>query len=407
MTGTTIESIFRNEYGKVLAAVLRTTGDFTLAEDAVSEALVRAVRRWPEDGLPANPAAWLTTVARRAAIDGHRRRQTAVAKQPQLQQDALVQTADDQFGDAPIPDDRLRLIFTCCHPALAPETQIALTLQAVGGLPAEEIARLLLVAPATLSQRLVRAKRKIKASGIAYEIPPPRRWAERLDSVLAVVYLLFTEGYTATRGDDLTRPALTEEALYLGRLLIQLIPDEPEALALLALMYLHYSRRDARIGHDGRLILLREQQRARWDQDAIRAGLDLLERALDLEGAPGRYQLEAAIAAIHAQAASVETTDWSQINGLYAKLSELDPSPIVELNHAVAIAMEAGPAAGLNHLDSVHTQLKGHHRLEAVRGELLAWAGQTEDARTALDRAIALARNHTEVRHLRQRREQL
>ncbi len=406
-----IEALFRAEYGRVLAAVLRTTRDFSRAEDAVGEALIAALRRWPESGIPERPAAWLTTVARRAAIDGHRRAQTATAAAPLLRAQASAEALAGQDepdqrldGETAIPDDRLRLIFTCCHPAINQEARIALTLQAVCGLPAQEIARLLRVRPATMSQRLVRAKHKIKASGIAYEIPPPHRWAERLESVLAVVYLLFTEGYAATRGALLLRPELTSEAIYLGELLAELIDEEPEVLALLALMRLHDARQGARLGPGGELLPLAEQDRSRWDRGAIDDGLALLHRALELAGAPGSYQIQAAIAALHVEAESASTTDWAQIAGLYAKLREHSPSPVVDLNYAVTVAMLEGPRAGLDRLRELEDELRDYHRFYAVRGELLARLGRPSEAYAALTQAIALARNGAEEEHLSRRR---
>ncbi len=396
-----IEKLFRSEHGRVFASLVRVLSDFHLAEDALQEAYVTALRRWPVDGVPARPGAWLTTVARNAATDAVRRATTATEKAPELlAMDPALQAPVLPEGED-FPDDRLRLVFTCCHPALGEGVRVALTLQAVCGLTAEEIARLLLQPKATVAQQLVRAKRKILLAGIPYEIPPPERWEERLEPVLSVVYLLFTEGYLATRGEALMRHPLTEEAIHLGRVLTHLMPREPEVRGLLALMLLHDARRAARLSPTGELVPLERQDRTRWDARAIHEGVGLLDAAL-MQGRPGPYQIQAAIAALHGTATTAEATDWPQIAALYAELMRRAPSPVVALNHAVAVGMAEGPEAGLAQLGALERAgvLADSHRLPAARAELLRRDGRHEEARQAWLEAQRRVRNECEARYI-------
>ncbi len=398
-----IEHVFREESGRVLAGLIRVVGDFELAQDVLQDATMEALRRWPDEGLPRRPGAWLTTVAKNRALDRLRRNRTAAERAGELRRladDDGALALEDRL-DLELPDERLRLVFTCCHPAISQEAQVALTLSTLGGLTTGEIARAFLTSDTTMAQRLVRAKRKIKQAGIPYEVPPPEAWPQRLASVLAVLYLVFNEGYTATRGQDLLRAELCQEAIRLGRMLTELMPGEPEVLGLLALMLLHDSRREARAAPDGGLVPLEQQDRSRWIGAQIDEGCALLDAALARRW-PGPYQIQAAIAALHARAATPEATDWPQIAALYGALAQHRPSPIVELNRAVAIAMAEGPEAGLVRLDRLEAEgpLAGYHLLPAARADLLRRAGRGREAAEAYRRAIELSSNEAERRYL-------
>jgi len=408
---TTAESVFRAESGRIIASLIRISGSFDRAEEAMQEAFAAALAFWPGHGTPRNPAAWITTTAHRKLIDAVRRERTRMEKQEPLQyQAALAELpSDTTFEEAAMhyPDDRLRLIFTCCHPALNPEAQVALTLRTLGGLSTAEIAKAFLLPEATLAQRLVRAKRKIQEAHIPYEIPSAERLPERMDSVRAVIYLIFNEGYAATAGSDLVRRDLCAEAIRLGRVLHELAPDDAESIGLLALMLLHDSRRDTRIVN-GDLKTLEEQDRSLWDGRAISEGLQLVEEALAM-GRAGPYQFQAAIAALHAQAGRAEETDWRQIAALYRGLLERNPSPVIALNHAVAVAMSGKLTEGLQLLDEpdLSGALDHYYLFHAARADLLRrlerWAEAAEAYRQALDRAT----NEVERDFLRKRLREL
>jgi len=400
-----LERLFREESGRIQATLIRLLGDFDLAEEAFQEAMASALATWPRDGIPASPRAWVVASARNRALDVVRRSSRWAARREQLAR-SLPASTDPVDPDDRIADDVLRLVFTCCHPALAPDARVALTLRTVCGLSTDEIARAFLVPVATLSQRLVRAKAKIRDAGIPYEVPPPDRLADRLDSVLSVVYVVFTEGYAATSGDALVRRELCGEAIRLARLLTSLVsgPDTREVNALLALMLLHDARRDARQTPEGDLVRLADQDRARWDRTAIAEGLRRVEESL-AAGPAGPYAVEAAIAALHARAARPEETDWPQIAALYAFLLHRHPSPVVALNHAVAVGMADGPARGLLLLDALESrgELPGYHLLPAARADFLERLGRRGEAAQACREALRLARLEPERRFLRRR----
>jgi RNA polymerase sigma-70 factor, ECF subfamily len=394
-TGLQIEKTFREEHGRVLATLISRLGDFELAEDALQDALVNALERWKVDGVPRNPGAWLTAVAKRRAID--RLRHSRFEEHNPLMLDSLTQE-ETEMNDS-FPDDRLKLMFTCCHPALALEAQVALTLHTLGGLSTQEVARAFLVSEPTMAQRLARARRKIREAGIPYRVPPVNLLPGRLDALLAVIYLIFNEGYSATASGEPIRQELCEESIRLGRVLMTLMPGNAETLGLLALMLLHDSRREARLDPAGRLILLGDQDRSRWDRAKIREGISVLDQALALRH-PGPYQVQAAISALHAEAPTADATDWQQIAALYGTLARMAPSLVVEVNRAVAVAMAEGPREGLKILDSLDERAEGYYPFHVVRADLLRRSGQIEAAISSYDRAIALCNNPAERSHL-------
>jgi RNA polymerase sigma-70 factor (ECF subfamily) len=399
-----ITAVFREQSGRVLATLIRLLGDFELAEEARQEAFVAALEQWPAAGIPANPGPWLIQVGRHKAIDGLRRRALLREHVVDLETDeaALAAAAEVDWDAADFGDDRLRLMFTCCHPALNLEAQVALTLRTVCGITTEEVARAFLVAEDTMAQRLVRAQRKIRDAGIPYETPAPDQLDERIDGVLAVIYLVFTEGYAVTRGADVVRADLCEEAIRLARLLDALLPERGAILGLLALMRLHHARHRARANEAGDLVLLDEQDRTLWDRAAIDEGLALVDRALRLRGRVSPYAVQAAIAALHARAATPADTDWPQIVGLYEVLLRLQPTPVIELNHAAAVSMVDGPGRALDLVDALAARggITDYPLLAAVRGHLLQKLGRRDDALAAYRSALEGAKLEPERRHL-------
>jgi RNA polymerase sigma-70 factor (ECF subfamily) len=402
---TTVESVFRNESGRIIAGLIRVSRSFDLAEEAMQDAFAAAVVNWQADGVPDNPAAWITATARRKLIDYARREQTRRNNEGQLlyEYESRTSAIDDDMNQ-PFEDDRLSLIFTCCHPAINMEAQIALTLRTLGGLTTTEIARAFLVPEATLAQRLVRAQRKIQQARIPYQVPAPGSLPERLSAVQKVLYLIFNEGYSASSGDSLLRRELCAEAIRLARTLVELVPRNPESMALLALMLLHDSRRDARSTCDGQLIPLEEQDRSLWHRDQIDEGVRLVERALGRRNV-GPYQLQGAIAAIHAEARTAAETDWKQIAALYAILNTAQASPIVALNHAVAVAMSDGLELGLAMIEELGAcgELNSYHLYHAARADLLRRMGRNPEAIESYRRALALTSNAVELRYLGRR----
>lgn len=403
-----IEKTFREEHGRVLAALISRLGDFTLAEDALQDALVNALERWEVDGVPRNPGAWLTTAARRRAIDRLRRAATeehnavildSIAREDETE----MNTMDDERA---IPDERLKLMFTCCHPTLALEAQVALTLHTLGGLTTQEVARAFLVPVPTMAQRLARARNKIRNAGIPYRVPPAELLPERLDALLAVIYLIFNEGYVATTGDTLTRRELCGEAIRLCRVLVALMPESAEARGLLALMLLHDSRRETRLDAAGELVLLEEQDRTRWDRAKIEDGIAVLDEALAMN-LRGPYQVQAAISALHGQAPTAEATDWFQIAELYGTLAKMNPSVVVQVNRAVALGMAWGAETGLEMLARVESEAEGFYPYHAARADLLRRAKRRKEAADEYKRAMELCGNTTERAYLARRLDEM
>jgi RNA polymerase sigma factor (sigma-70 family) len=397
-----IEAVWRIESARLIAALARIVRDVGRAEELAQDALVSALEQWPESGIPENPGAWLMATAKHRAIDHFRRNALLDRKHEELGRDVterehavpdLVAAIDDNIGD-----DLLRLVFIACHPVLSTEARVALTLRLVGGLTTDEIARAYLVAEPTIAQRIVRAKRTLSEAHVPFEVPRGSEFTVRLSSVLQVIYLIFNEGYSATAGDDWMRPALCEEALRLGRILVELVPKQPEALGLVALMEIQASRSKARIGASGEPILLLDQDRAQWDRLLIGRGFSAIERIAQLGGTRGTYGIQAEIAACHARAATAEDTDWGRIAELYGDLAEVAPSPVVELNRAVAVGMASGPAAGLELVDTLREEpsLRGYHLLPSVRGDLLRKLGRMDEARVEFERAASITRNARE-----------
>jgi RNA polymerase sigma-70 factor, ECF subfamily len=402
-----VDAIYRSDSRRVLATLIRLLGDFDLAEEALHDAFTTALERWGRDGLPANPRAWLVSTGRFKAIDGIRRRARFDASLAGMAERLDADSDAAEWEDEGVEDDRLRLIFTCCHPALPPDAQVALTLREVCGLTTEEIAHAFLSTPPTVAQRIVRAKAKIRDARIPYQVPSRDELAHRLDTVLHVIYLVFNEGYSASSGGTLTRHDLSGEAIRLGRLLIELLA-EPEAIGLLGLMLLHESRRPARTSAEGELVLLVDQDRSLWNHEQIAEGIALVERAMSSRRF-GPYTLQAAIAAVHAEAPTASATDWAQIVGLYDVLARADPSPVVALNRAAALAMRDGPQAGLGLIDAIlaRGELEDYHLAHSARADLCRRLGRTAEARSSYERALALVRQEPERRFLQRRLEEL
>jgi RNA polymerase sigma-70 factor (ECF subfamily) len=398
-----VDVAFREEWGRVVATLIRTTGDWDLAEECAQDAFAQALARWPKDGIPGRPGAWLTTAARNRAIDVLRRKAVGAAK---LREVAMAMPPDPglETDHSGVPDDRLRLMFTCCHPALSLEARVALTLRTLAGLTTAEIARAFLASEATMAKRLVRAKQKITRAGIPYRVPPAHLLPERVPGVLGVLYLLFNEGYAASAGADLIRQNLSAEAIRLARVLVRLMPDEPEATGLLALMLLHDARRLARVDAAGDLVTLEDQDRSLWDAAEIGEGVGVLDGALRY-GRPGPYQIQAAIAACHVTAPAADQTDWAQIAALYGRLAEFLPTPVVELNYAVAVGMARGPAAGLALVEALAAtgKLAGYHLLPATRADFLRRLGRLPEAAVAYGEALELVSTDAERRFLNRR----